>query len=149
MEQFSIYPMLLFIGALVLGVCVGMGVWFMWQRRRARLATLPYLELEPGGKRFYLTRPVQTLGRASDCHIKIRANLPNADTVSEYHARLLQRNGRWVVLDGTRNGTPSLNGITVNGKRTLANYLEDGDVLTCGALRFRFHLPTSSQGASQ
>ncbi len=141
MELFTI--VLLLLGASIL-VALGMGGWFAWQRRRARLATLPHLQVEPIGKKFYLTRSLQTLGRASDCHIRIHASLPGADTVSPHHARVLQRHGRWVVLDGTRDGMLSLNGITVNGKRTLANYLEDGDVITFGALRCRFHLPSGA-----
>lgn len=141
---------LLIVAASALALAlVGAWGWFVWQRRRARQAMLPYLELEPFGKRFYLARELQTLGRARDCHIRIGVNIPNADTVSYHHARLLQRNGRWLVLDGASDALPSLNGITVNGKRTPANYLEDGDVITVGALKFRFHLPPSSQGVTR
>ncbi|MCX7840254.1 MAG: FHA domain-containing protein [Anaerolineae bacterium] len=141
MDTFTL--ILIAASALALAL-VGASGWFVWQRRRAHRATLPYLELEPSGKRFYLAREIQTLGRARDCHIRIPTNIPNADTVSYHHARLVQRNGRWVVLDGTSDTMPSLNGVLVNGKRTPANYLEDGDVITFGALKFRFHLPSSS-----
>lgn len=142
------FTLILIASALTL-VLVGASGWLVWQRRRAHWATLPYLELEPIGKRFYLTRETQTLGRARDCHIRIPTNIPNADTISYHHARLVQRNGRWIVFDGTSDTMPSLNGVMVNGKRTPANYLEDGDVITFGALKFRFHLPSSSQGVQR
>lgn len=148
MDTFPVNFIIVAVSALVL-VFIGASGWLVWQRRRAHLTTLPYLELQPSGKRFYLARASHILGRARDCHIRISANIPDADTVSYHHARILKRNERWVVLDGTSNGMASLNGITVNGKRTLANYLEDGDVITFGALKFRFHLPASSQGAKR
>lgn len=148
MDTFPLNLILAAVSVLVL-VFIGVIGWLVWQRRRARLATLPYLELEPLGTRFYLTRENQTLGRAHDCHIRISTKIPDADTVSSHHARLVQRHGRWVVLDGAGDATPALNGVTVNGKRTLANYLEDGDVLTFGALKFRFHLPTPLPGATR
>lgn len=148
MDTFPVNLILVAVSALVL-VVVGTSGWFVWQRRRAHLTTLPYLELQPSGKRFYLTREIHVLGRARDCHLRIGTNIPDADTVSYHHARILKRNGRWIVLDGASNGLVSLNGIRVNGKRTIANYLEDGDVITFGALKFRFHLPTPSQGAKQ
>lgn len=148
MDTLPLHLLIIAASALALAL-VGACGWFVWQRRRARLATLPYLELESLGKRFYLAREMQTLGRARDCHIRISANIPNADTVSYHHARILVRNGRWLVLDGASDALPSLNGITVNGKRTLANYLEPGDVITFGMLKFRFHLPPPSQGATR
>jgi pSer/pThr/pTyr-binding forkhead associated (FHA) protein len=147
MDTIPLNLIIVAVSALVLAL-IGASGWLVWQRRRAHRATLPYLELEPSGKRFYLARESQTLGRARDCQLRIRANIPNADTVSYHHARLLKRNGRWVVLDGASNGMPSLNGVRVNGKQTIANYLEDGDVVTFGALRFRFHLKPS-QGAGR
>lgn len=115
-------------------------VW-LWRQRVAQQAASPYLEHLATGKKFYLTRETQTLGRASDCQIKIGKQLAGADTLSLRHARLFQRGARWMVADGERDELPSLNGIAVNDKRTLENYLDDGDVITFGEMQFRFHLP--------
>jgi hypothetical protein len=123
--------------------------WLWFNRQTARRDTLPYLELDPSGKKFYLARDAQTLGRASDCHLKIAANLPGADTVSYHHARVLKRDPRWVVLDGISDEMPSLNGVSVNGKRTIENYLNEGDVITFGEMKFRLRIPTPSSTALQ
>lgn len=133
------------VAALVLLVA-----WLWWRRRAAQRASAPYLEHLASGKKFYLTRATQTLGRANDCALKIAKHLAGADTVSLRHARLFQRGARWVVADGERDELPSLNGITVNGKRTLENYLDDGAVITFGEMQFRFHLaPPRASGAAQ
>ncbi|MCI0475604.1 MAG: FHA domain-containing protein [Anaerolineales bacterium] len=148
---------LVMIGAvsvpILLAALLGVIVWLNFWRKTARLDTLPYLELETTGKKFYLARDTQILGRASDCQLKIAQNLPGADTVSYHHARLLTRNARWVVLDGASDEMPSLNGVIVNGKHTLENYLNEGDVITFGEMRFRFHFPalrsTAHTGATR
>ncbi|MBM3128798.1 MAG: FHA domain-containing protein [Chloroflexi bacterium] len=117
--------------------------WLWFNRQAARRELLPCLELDATGKKFYLARDLQMLGRAADCHLKIAQNLPGADTLSLRHARVYKRGARWVVADGERDELPSLNGITVNGKRTLENYLNAGDVITFGEMKFRFHLSGS------
>jgi hypothetical protein len=130
------------IGApILLGTLLVALAWLWYNRQLARRDISPYLEFEKTGKKFYLTRDAQTLGRASDCQIKIAANLPGADTVSYHHARLLKRDARWVVLDGGNDEMPSLNGVLVNGKRTIENYLNEGDVITFGEIKFRMHIP--------
>lgn len=115
--------------------------WLWLRQRAAHPEGTPYLEHLATGKKFHLTRETQMLGRASDCQLKIAKNLAGADTLSLRHARLFQHGTRWLVADGERDELPSLNGITVNGKRTLENYLNDGDVITFGEMQFRFHQP--------
>jgi pSer/pThr/pTyr-binding forkhead associated (FHA) protein len=89
------------------------------------------------------------LGRASDCDLKIASSLPEADTVSPHHARIIKRDARWIVVDGLTDDQPSLNGIYVNGKRTLENYLDEDDELAFGALQFRFHVPPAAHSTLQ
>ena len=59
-------------------------------------------------------KPVVTVGRAADNDICL-AGLPDADTVSPYHARLCWQDNSWILLD--RGDQPSLNGVYVNGRR--------------------------------
>jgi pSer/pThr/pTyr-binding forkhead associated (FHA) protein len=80
-----------------------------------------------------------TLGRAPDCDLRIPEDAQGADTVSRYHARFEKRGERWAVIDGVEEGKLSTNGIYVNGKRTLENYLTDNDEIACGEVKFRFH----------
>jgi hypothetical protein len=143
--------MLVLVGILVVPLVVvalaGVLVWW-WLGRAAPREARPYLELEATGKKFYLRHATQILGRAADCQLRVAANLPGADTVSLRHARVYARGARWVVADGEHDDLRSLNGITVNGKPTLENYLHDGDVMTFGEMKFRFHLPAAPNVSS-
>ena len=138
-------------GCLVILIALIVLVILLWLRRKQGTppAAAPYLELESGGLRLYLTRDTLTLGRGSECDLRIAENLPGADTVSHRHARLEKRETRWVVTDGVSDDRPSTNGISVNGKRTLENYLYEGDGITFGEMKFRFHLPTTVLSSSQ
>jgi len=60
-----------------------------------------------------------TIGRASDNSIVIPPDVPGAETVSHYHARLY-RLERWILED-----LDSTNGIYFNGQRTGRNYLRN------------------------
>ena len=122
--------------------------WLRRKRGAPPLAT-PFLELESTGLRIYLKHDALTLGRASDCDLRIAENLPGADTVSHQHARFVKHDARWVVVDGVADDQPSTNGIYVNGKRTLENYLSAGDEIAFGELEFRFHIPPTGLPVSQ
>ena len=68
------------------------------------------------------------LGRDEDAHIRI-----DDSRASRSHAHVRPSPQGWVVEDlGSTNGT------RVNGFRTRAQILLDGDVVTIGATRFRF-----------
>jgi hypothetical protein len=73
------------------------------------------------------------IGRASDNTLVITADIPGAETVSAYHARI-HRIGRWVLED-----LDSTNGVYVNGVRTGRNYLRDGWEIGIGGVSFIFH----------
>lgn len=88
---------------------------------------------------FKLDKPALTVGRGPDNDIVIPASIPNADTVSKHHARLRRDQDDYIVRDlGSRNG------LTVNGRQTLENLLQDGDHLGFGTAEAIFHRPLSS-----
>ena len=53
--------------------------------------------------------------------------------VSKRHARLLHRDGRFIVTD-----LKSTNGTYVNGERVSRRTLKDGDLLSLGTMEFHF-----------
>jgi hypothetical protein len=147
--------LLVIIGAIgcpvvLVGLLVSLFLLF-WQRRQRGVPPSPmsYLELEGTGLQLYLKRDRVTLGRDFDCDLRITKNLPGADTVSRRHARFSKRDARWVVVDGVTDDHPSTNGIYVNGKRTLENYLSEGDEIAFGELKLRFHVPTTTTAISE
>jgi hypothetical protein len=134
----------------LVGFFVSLIVLVWLRRQRGTPSTYaPYLELESTGLRLYLKRDRLTLGRGFNCDLRIRKNLPGADTVSHHHARLVKRDARWTVIDGIADDRPSANGIYVNGKRTLENYLYEDDEVAFGELKFRFHIPMTLIAVSQ
>lgn len=83
---------------------------------------------------FTLDKPTITIGRAADNDIIVAAPVPHADTVSQHHARLRRDQDGYVVRD-----LGSKNGLTVNGRQTLENLLQDGDRLQFGEVVAIFH----------
>jgi hypothetical protein len=83
---------------------------------------------------FMLDKPTLTIGRASDNDIVVTVPILNADTVSQHHARLRRDEDGYVVRD-----LGSKNGLTVNGRHTLENLLQDGDRLQLGEVEAIFH----------
>lgn len=92
----------------------------------AHQAVLEY----PGG-RFVLDGPVATIGRLADRDVMI-----DDGGVSRVHAEIRRVGSSFVIVDlGSANGT------VVNGRRTVQQVLEDGDVVRLGAVELRFTLP--------
>jgi pSer/pThr/pTyr-binding forkhead associated (FHA) protein len=87
---------------------------------------------------FKLDKPAVTVGREPDNDIVVFASIPNADTVSKHHARLRRDQDDYIVRD-----LGSKNGLTVNGRQTLENLLQDGDHLGFGTAEAIFHRPLS------
>ena len=81
------------------------------------------------GKVFDLLRGQNLIGRGGQCHIVV-----TDDFVSEFHAAVREKDGRFVFWDlGSANGT------TVNGEEvTAARALTDGDRITLGKQVFIF-----------
>ncbi|MFW5845664.1 MAG: FHA domain-containing protein [Planctomycetota bacterium] len=72
-----------------------------------------------------------TVGRAKDCDISIAHR-----SLSRHHCRLVQKDGRWHVLDAD-----SSNGTKVNRRRIHAPHvLQEGDLIACGVVRLSFHI---------
>lgn len=83
----------------------------------------------PNGERMALGQKVVSIGRLPECTI------PVADTnVSRRHCEIRPAGSAYVVVDlGSTNGT-KLNGVRIQGERTLA----DGDIVSVGILNLRF-----------
>jgi pSer/pThr/pTyr-binding forkhead associated (FHA) protein len=92
-----------------------------------------------------------TIGRAKECDIQIteKMKLPGADTLSRWHARLVKRGERWVLIDGGKANHPSTNGIFVNDIRTRENYLHAGMEIRLGQVRFTFYTQLPSEDPTQ
>jgi pSer/pThr/pTyr-binding forkhead associated (FHA) protein len=81
-------------------------------------------------REFALAKPVTTLGRGSDCNLRIP--LP---TVSRHHCRILIKGEQLVVSDlGSSNGT------FVNNRRVTETPLRPGDRLGIGGVVFTVQL---------
>ncbi len=92
---------------------------------------------------FKLDKPVLTVGRGADNDIIIATTILNADTVSTHHARLRRDQDDYIVRD-----LGSKNGLTVNGRQTVENLLQDGDHIGFGKAEAVFHRPLASSTAT-
>lgn len=85
----------------------------------------PYLVVLAGanvGESFPLDKPAMVIGRSPDCDVCLRG-----DGISRRHARIVAREGAYLVEDlGSTNGT------VVNGVRSARRVLAEGDKLTVG-----------------
>jgi hypothetical protein len=108
--------------------------------------TGPHLEsvgTPDGPRRFNLKPEGTTIGRAPDLSsndLTITQDFPRWETVSHRHARIYQRDDRWIVEDNN-----SMNGIYVNGRRTGRNLLRDGCQLNIGGVEFVFRADTGER----
>ncbi len=89
---------------------------------------------------YTLNKSMLTLGRALDNDVVVPESVANYDTVSLHHAQLRRDKDDYVLRDlGSRNG------VTVNGRHTLQNLLQDGDRIGFGAAEAVFHQPNGGQ----
>jgi pSer/pThr/pTyr-binding forkhead associated (FHA) protein len=84
---------------------------------------------------FPLTQAGNLIGRAEHADIHVDESFAHWDTVSREHARIEFQGDRVIVMDNN-----SLNGITVNGRRTGRNLLKHGWRLEIGGVAFTFHI---------
>lgn len=103
----------------------------------APTAALEFKDAAGGSVSFALTSPALTLGRAPDNDVVVPDSVPDADTVSQHHAQFRRDQDDYIVRD-----LNSQNGLTVNGRHTNHNVLQDGDQLAFGAVQAVFHKPT-------
>ena len=100
-------------------------------------AALEFNDTTGGVVRFALTTPSLTLGRSADNDLIVPDNVPEVDTVSQHHAQFRRDQDDYIVRD-----LNSQNGLTVNGRHTNHNVLQDGDQIAFGAVQAVFHKPT-------
>lgn len=93
---------------------------------RARL----FVQSGPDAGRSFGIAARATLGRSSDCEVRLRGR-----SVSRAHARIERTRAGWQVLD-----LGSTNGVVQHGRRIERAPLADGDELALGNVRLCFRL---------
>lgn len=102
-----------------------------------------------GRRAILLTEQRYTIGRASDCSIRLYDNY-----ASRYHARLYRVGiaeglQQYLALDGISASRPSHNGLILNGKTAKSRLLKVGDVLRFGPHSNALLLSTEDVTASE
>jgi pSer/pThr/pTyr-binding forkhead associated (FHA) protein len=103
----------------------------------APTAALEFKDAAGSLVRFALTTPSLTLGRSADNDLVVPDSVPEADTVSQHHAQFRRDQDDYIVRD-----LNSQNGLTVNGRHTNHNILQDGDQIAFGAAQAVFSKPS-------
>ena len=83
------------------------------------------------GREFVLDRPAMVIGRTDDNDVVI-----NHRSISRHHAKIVQEQGRYAVVD-----LQSANGVRVNGEEYGKVELRRGDVIDLGHVRMRYVEP--------
>jgi ABC transport system ATP-binding/permease protein len=83
------------------------------------------------GREFELNKPAMVIGRTDDNDMVI-----NHRSISRHHAKIVQENGRFAIVD-----LQSSNGVRVNGEDYGKVELRRGDVVDLGHVRMRFVEP--------
>ena len=80
------------------------------------------------GRRYFLDRPEQIIGRSESANIQV-----DQDSISRQHCKIVNYDGRFVLLDmGSTNGT------FVNDEPCEERELRDGDVIRLGQTIFKY-----------
>src|SRR5262249_22031593 len=83
------------------------------------------------GREFVLDKPAMVIGRTDDNDVVI-----NHRSISRHHAKIVQEQGRYAVVD-----LQSANGVRVNGEEYGKVELRRGDVIDLGHVRMRYVEP--------
>jgi pSer/pThr/pTyr-binding forkhead associated (FHA) protein len=102
-------------------------------------ATLEFADASGSVVRLALNKPALTLGRSADNDLIVPDSIPNVDTVSHHHAQIRRDQDDYIVRD-----LDSHNGLTVNGRHTNQNLLQDGDRVGFGSAEAIFRKPGGS-----
>ncbi len=148
-------PIVIGGGGLLLIIIVVMVLRRLVQRRQARhvqptepvkpiappatTAALEFVDASGGVVRLALNKPALTLGRSADNDLIVPDSIPNADTVSHRHAQIHRDQDDYIVRD-----LGSQNGLTINGRHTNHNLLQDGDRVGFGSAEAIFRKPGGS-----
>lgn len=98
--------------------------------------SIPSIEVLNGnfvGKKFFLTDDIEevTIGRDESSEFEIREYV-----ISRQHAKILRKNGRWLLED-----IKSKNGTYLNNRRVTQEELHDGDRIALGTIVLIFRNP--------
>jgi hypothetical protein len=99
-------------------------------------ATLEFMDMAGHAVSFALNTPSLTLGRSADNDLIVPDSVAEAETVSQHHAQFRRDQDDYIVRD-----LNSQNGLTVNGRHTNHNILQDGDRIAFGAVEAVFRKP--------
>lgn len=91
-------------------------------------ARLVVLSTNFAGRDFELTKPAMVIGRTEENDVVM-----NHRSISRHHAKIVQENGRYAIVD-----LQSSNGVRVNGEEYGKVELRRGDVIDLGHVRMRF-----------
>jgi pSer/pThr/pTyr-binding forkhead associated (FHA) protein len=83
------------------------------------------------GLEFDLSKPVMVIGRTEDNDVVV-----NHRSISRHHARIVEENGRYTIID-----MQSANGVRVNGEEYGKVELRKADYIDLGHVRLRFVAP--------
>ncbi len=89
-----------------------------------------------GCREFMLDGPIYSLGRSSDCDIRLLSHY-----VSRWHATLVQLFNddgtfHYRIVDGNLRGKPSTNGLMINGRKYQSHDLQNEDeIIFCQDVR--------------
>ena len=86
---------------------------------------------QEAGKVYRLSSDRLTIGRSDVCDFSI-----DEPSMSSEHARLVQSDGAWRVIN-----LLSTNGVFVNDEKVFSHRLNDGDEIRLGRVRLRFREP--------
>jgi pSer/pThr/pTyr-binding forkhead associated (FHA) protein len=96
--------------------------------RKSSIARLVVLSSNFAGQEFPLDKPASVIGRTDDNDVVV-----NHRSISRHHAKIVQEQGRYAVVD-----LQSSNGVRVNGEEYGKVELRRGDVVDLGHVRLRF-----------
>ncbi|WP_256871768.1 FHA domain-containing protein [Nostoc sp. TCL26-01] len=110
------------------------------------------LEDDQGRKEFTLEKPLYSIGRDKESHIRLVSQF-----VSRRHATLVRlpkehdnRSYYYRIVDGDGKGKPSSNGLMINGRKTPAHDLKNEDEIVFGPkVRAIYYLLKNSQRSGQ
>jgi pSer/pThr/pTyr-binding forkhead associated (FHA) protein len=86
-----------------------------------------------------LDAPIHSIGRGRKCDIRF-----SSPYVSRRHATLIKHfredgSDYYQIVDGSHQGKPSMNGLSINAHKLQSHDLEDGDVVVLGErMQFRY-----------
>lgn len=145
---------LLILGAAFIIVLLFLAVTILWALYKSRRPTAPpppititeppppppaapavptLLLADDRARRFVITAPRFTIGRAEENDLLIDETFSGWETVSRRHA-IIQQVGEQIIIEDQN----SRNGIRVNGRATAKNLLRDGWTVAIGRVEFIF-----------